>query len=187
MTDEQFQILKKEFINNVKEYVIENGGIFPHISVFADTKYVDDEDKTKPAMIHIPIPEELMIDDEGKDKFVDDVFPDIVKEIKTKFTPTALAWTSEAWVRTIDKTNSSDYERLQKNWKELPIEKEVIIITIESKDDKECVIYDIVRKGKSVTTDGDIIDNIELIQSENLSNPKGVEGRFSGLFSKLKD
>jgi hypothetical protein len=187
MTQDQFNVLKEEFISNIKEYVIQNGGIFPHVSVFANAKKLKNEEETKPALIHIPIPDELIIDDEGKDKFVDEIFPEIAKEIKKRFEPKALAWTSEAWVRTIDATKNPNFNDQKENWKNLPIEKEVIIITIESNDDKECVIYDIIRGGKSINTEGELVDTIELIELSNLSNPKGVEGRFSGLYSKLKD
>lgn len=182
MTAEQFNILKEDFITNIKEYVIENGGIFPHVSIFADIKNPESEDENKPALIHIPIPDELMIDDEGKDKFVNNIFPKIAADVKKKFNATALAWTSEAWVRTASKEKP-----ITTDWKELPIEKEVVIITIESNYDKECVIYDIVRNGKQITPEGNMVDKIELIETKNLAHPDGLGGRFSGLFDKLKD
>jgi hypothetical protein len=180
MTQEQFNTLKTEFISNIKEYVTDSGGIFPHLSIFAD---LQEDDETKPALIHVPIPEELMMDDEGKDKFVNIVFPEIAKEVKKRnFKPMAIAWTAEAWVRTADKNKG-----LPEDWKKLPIEKEVVIITIESDDDKECVLYDIVRNGKQVNSDGEIVDNVTLIEAKDLKYPDGIVGRFSGLFSKLKD
>lgn len=183
MTQDQFDVLKEEFINNIKEYVVEYGGIFPHLSIFADVKNPENEKENKPALIHIPIPEELMADDKGKEEFVNKIFPKIAKDVKKDFNARALAWTAEAWVRTMDKkTAQSDV-----NWKNLPIEKEVIIITIESNDDKECVIYDIVRQGKQITADGDMVDKIELVEAKNLAHPDGIGGRFSGLFAKLKD
>ncbi len=187
MTQDQFDILKEEFIGNIKEYVIENGGIFPHISVFAKMKNPQNEEEEKPALIHIPIPDELMMDDEGKEKFVNKVFPQIAEDIKKMFDSTALAWTSEAWVRTINTKKNPDIEQDVSDWKNAPIEKEVVIITIESNDDKECVIYDIIRHGKQITTEGDIVDRIELIEAKNLAHPDGIGGRFSGLFAKLKN
>ena len=181
MTNEQFDVLKEEFINNIKSYVVESGGIFPHISVFADLKNPE-EGEDRPALIHIPIPDEYMRDDESKDTFVNKIFPKIADELKLKFKPTALAWTAEAWVRTANKN-----EELPADYKKLPIEKEVIIITIESHTNNECVIYDIVRNGKQVTPDGDMVDKIQLIEAKNLRYPDGLGGRFSGLFNKLKD
>jgi len=183
MTQDQFNTLKEDFITNIREYVTENGSIFPHISIFADVRNPSTEEENIPALIHIPIPDELMMDDEGKDKFVNKVFPKIAEEVKKKFVPTALAWTAEAWVRTMDK--NKDLEKT--NWKELPIEKEVVIITIESNDDKKCVIYDIIRNGKQITPEGDMVDKVELIEAKNLAHPDGIGGRFSGLFAKLKD
>lgn len=187
MTQDQFDILKEEFTNNIKEYVVQNGGIFPHITIFADGKNPENEEENKPALIHIPIPDEMMMDDEGKDKFVNEVFPEIAKKVKTKFTPNALAWTSEAWVRTIHKKDNPNINYHTSDWKELPIEKEVIIITIESENDKKCVIYDVKRNGKQITHEGDIVDKVELTEATDLAYPDGIGGRFSGLFAKLKD
>jgi hypothetical protein len=181
MTNEQFDVLKEEFISNIKSYVTECGGIFPHISVFADIKNPK-EGEDKPALIHIPIPDEYMENDESKDIFVDEIFPKIATELKNRFTPTALAWTAEAWVRTMNKDG-----KMPDDYKTLPVQKEVIIITIESDTNKECVIYDIIRSGKQITSDGDMVDIVELVESENLRHPDGLGGRFAGLFSKLKD
>lgn len=182
MTSEQFDVLKEEFINNIKSYVIESGGMFPHISIFADVKNPEKGEEDKPALIHIPIPDEYMENDNSKDIFVDEIFPKIAKELKNRFTPIALAWTAEAWVRTMNKDG-----KMPDNYKNLPIQKEVIIITIESDTDKECVIYDILRNGKQITSDGDMVDVIELVEAQNLKHPDGLGGRFAGLFSKLKD
>ena len=38
MTDEQYEQLKKDYIDHIKEYVTDNGGLFPHLTVFADIK-----------------------------------------------------------------------------------------------------------------------------------------------------
>lgn len=182
MTTEQFDVLKEEFISNIKEYVTDSGGIFPHVSIFADVKNPEEGEEGKPALIHIPIPDELMQDDDGKDTFVNEIFPKIAEEVKIKFKPIALAWTAEAWVRTISKT-----EKMPDDYRNLPVQKEVIIITIETSTDNQCVIYDIIRNGKQITSDGEMVDKIELVEATDLKHPDGLGGRFSGLFSKLKD
>lgn len=182
MTEEQFESLKTDFIENIKSYVVEFGSIFPHISIFAMEKEPKkDADKVKPALIHIPIPDELMVDEEGKETFVNEIFPEIAKQVKKTYDSKALAWTSEAWIRTAKKP-----EQLN-NWQEMPIEKEVIVITLEFENRNEFTMYEIKRHGKQITSEGDMVDKIELIECEFSSQPEKIQGRFAGLFAKLKD
>ena len=191
MTTEQFSLLKEEYINNIKRFVTENGGLFPHLSVFADVnkkkirKIFEDDDSDKPALLHIPLPDKYTQTDEGKELFIKNVFPELAKEIKENFTPNAIAWASEAWVRKMDKEDAPNGE-IPDNWKELPIQKEVIIITIESESSQECLIFNINRNGKQIDEDGNLVDTIELTPCDELSGANGFTGRFSGLFSKFK-
>lgn len=182
MTNEQYLTLKEEYINHIKTFVTESGGLLPHITVFADIKKPKDADEEKPAIIHIPIPSEYMDDDTSKDKFVKNVIPDLFKAINEKFIPNSVAWASEAWLREANKNFD-----VKGNWKELPIKKEVIILTIESESKTEAIIFNVKREGKQVMSDGKIIDIINLTEDKELSDSNGnFEGRFSGLFKKLK-
>lgn len=181
MTDEQFNVLKDEFIANIKNYFIDNGSIFPHLTIFANPKEENDEGEKKPALIHIPLLDEAMVDEESKDQFINEHFPQIAKAVKERFDPIAIAWTSEAWVRMVDKEENLN------NWKDLPIRKEVIIISLETEANKECLIYDIKRDGKQINSEGEMVDKVELTSCDSLSNPNGMAGRFSNLFDKLKD
>lgn len=38
MTKEHFETLKEEYIGHITEYIKQAGGLFPHISIFAEEK-----------------------------------------------------------------------------------------------------------------------------------------------------
>lgn len=179
MTKEKFETLKEEYIEHLKKYMCEAGSLFPHITIFAEDLDVTNK---KPCIIHIPIPPEYMKNDDTKDDFVNNIVPDLFIEIKKKFTPVGIAWAAEAWariVKTADKLSDADI-------KKTPIKKEVILISIETIDTSESLIYNIKRNGKQVTEDGDIVDNINLeLAEESGSHLNG--GRFSGLFELFKN
>jgi hypothetical protein len=185
MTKKQFENLKKDYVDHIKEYVIDNGGLFPHLTVFAEFKKPTSEEERKPALIHIPIPDEFMENDDTKDKFVDVIIPKVFENINEKFIPHGVGWAAEAWMRTMDK----NFNLQRGNWKKLPIQKEVIMISIESDEPTECKMYEIKRTGKQVNSDGDIVDSIELEeQFKENDNPNPMSsGRFTGLFEKIKN
>jgi hypothetical protein len=64
---------------------------------------------------------------------------------------------------------------------------EVLIITIESHDDSEFTVLEIVRSGKQVNEDGDLIDRIELVELPDYDGAVLAEGRFAGLYRKFKE
>jgi hypothetical protein len=183
MTDEQYTLLKEEYVSHIKSYVTSQGGLFPHLSIFADVKKPEKGEEDKPALIHIPIPDEYMEDDESKESFIKDVVPDLFSSIKKEFIPYGVAWAAEAWMRVADKKFDADKD----DYKKLPIRKEVIIITIESLNLEEAFLYEIKREGKQVNGDGELTDAISLISIEGMDKPDGLGGRFSGLFKKFKN
>jgi len=182
MTDNDFQEIKQEYIENIRSKISELGGLHPHITIFADVNDAVEGEDHSMAILILPIEDEYMKDDQAKDEFVDDILPGVFKKINEQFTPKALAWASEAWIRTIEKN-----EEMPDNYKELPIKKEVVIISIESDNSNECLIYEINRKGKQITRDGNLVDTITLEQINGFTVPKETTGRFAGLFKKLKN
>lgn len=167
--------LKKAYIENIKEYVEENGNMFAHISVFAKHKKGD-----RNGIIHIPINGEFLESEESKDKFIDDIVPQIAKKIKEDFTTYGVAWVSEAWIR---QTDASKEKTIPQNWKELPITGEVLLISMQFNNRKELITFNIVRNGKQVNDDGDLVDRIELIESDLKSD--SFSGRLSSLYEKF--
>lgn len=80
MTEEKFNTLKETYVEHIKNYISKTGGLFPHITVFAEN--LNKEENDKPAIIHIPISDEYMEDDNTKDTFIKDLMPEIMVEIK---------------------------------------------------------------------------------------------------------
>lgn len=70
------------------------------------------------------------------------------------------------------------------NYKSLP-KKEVIFISIETENKSETIIYEMIRNGKQVNTEGDLTDKIELKEMHDIEKPEGTSGRFAGLYKKL--
>ena len=182
MTEEQYIDLKDNYIEHLTKMMSSQGEIYPHITVFAD--HIDPKDSEKPAVIHMLIPPEHMESEDAKDEFVNEKLPPVFKEMKQRWKPYCISWAAEAWVRTVSK----DFDMEKENWKAIPIKKEVVIISMETEDSSETIIYNIHREGKQGTEDGDLVDRIRLELDEDL---KGVGasagGRFTGLFRTFKN
>jgi hypothetical protein len=180
MTDKDFNDMKDGYIKLVKGLMIENGGLEASITILGTHK--SDQHN---AIVHVPIPNKYMKSEEMKDEFINVVVPDISEQINKKFDVKAVAWASEAWVRTLDNKNG-ERTKAPDNWKDLPISMEVLIVTIESEHHNESLILEIVRKGKQVNEEGELIDAIEL--TEHPEYKEGIttgEGRFTGLYKKF--
>jgi hypothetical protein len=179
MTTEEYSSMKKGYLELIVKIMTESGGLAPSITVLGIHK-----DDGKNAIVHVPIASKYMQDEDSKDEFVNEIVPEIANHVRDKFDINAVAWASEAWLRVADaKTTTKD--ELLGNWKNLPIKKEVLIITIESQDQTETTIKEIVRRGKQVNEDGELTDNIELIDLPEYSDGVTGEGRFAGLYKKF--
>jgi len=182
MTEEKYIELKDTYLKNIKRYMTEEGGLFSHISVFAEKLECneDDDEASKNAIIHIPLPDKIANSDEGKEYFVTKMLPEIASSLKESFITTGVAWASEAWLR-----SSHIDDKQPENWKDMPIKKEVLMVSIESEFGNETSVYEIVRNGMKVTEEG-LSDTIELIKDEELSGENlNFEGRFTGLYKKF--
>lgn len=179
MTPEKFEELKKDYIDHIKNVVNVTGGMFPHISVIADDK--DDQ----ASLIHIPIPDQIMENDEDKDRFIDEILPEIAEKLhKDEFRPYAVTWAAECWMRTFSKEQKK--EVLYNGWKSLP-KKEIVFVSIETADNTEVITYDIIRKGMKVDKQGDMIEDVSLEEIKQDELPTSdMGGRFSKLFNKFK-
>ena len=182
INEEEYGELIELYLKHIKTYMTESGGLFPHITIFADQIDKEEtEEKIPKAIIHVPIPSEYMNSDDDKNVFVDEILPSIFKTVKEKFIPYGIAWASEAWMRVADK----DFNPKKQNYKDLPINKEILFISIESDFKNETFIYDIKRVGHQVCADGDLVDTIQLIEIPEMKDVERTEGRFSGLYKKL--
>jgi len=176
MTEKELEEVKQNYIEHIKKYMTEAGGIFSMITVFAES--LDKKEEDIPAIIHIPIPKEFLENDESKDEFIDELLPNIIREVKKKFKPLGIAWTAEAWMRKAAKDfDSKNYEKLPKQ--------EVLFVCVETQNKSEALIYEIKRVGKQVNSEGDLTDTIELEIIEDIKQPEQIQGRFAGLYKKL--
>jgi hypothetical protein len=190
MNSVEFDELKIEYLANIKNYIENQGGLFSHLTIFAkinenfsiEEDLEDDEAPNKPALIHVPIPDEFLSDEDAKQRFIDNVFPVMIKEVKSKFDIYGIAWASEAWLR------QAPIGFKVENFKQLPIKQEVVIISLDTEfDNEKCLVYNIERVGKKVNGDGDLIDNVVLTENENSNKTvDGMAGRFCGLYKKSK-
>ena len=175
MTEDKYLEIKDGYVNNIKKYIAEEGNIFPHLTIFANPKDNPEEN----AIIHVPIEGKFMASEEAKEHFMEEVVPGLAIELKKRFIPKGVAWTSEAWVRVFDKE-----EAMPEDWKSKPIQKEVLIINIEFEHKKDFLLFEIKRHGKQVNEDGNLTDYVELIE-ENISGAESMGGRFTNLYQKI--
>ena len=173
--------MKNGYLELITKILMESGGLNPSITLLGTHR-----DDGKIAIVHVPIPSKYMDNEESKDKFVDDLVPQIADKVKKDFDVNAVAWASEAWLREADTKNMSK-EQVMTGWKKLPIKKEVLIISIESEEGVQTTIKEILRKGKQVNENGELIDNIELCDMPAFDghNAAAAEGRFTGLYKKF--
>jgi len=175
------------YVQNIKMMMESMGHLPPSITVFGKHKQELIENTTEPkdAVIHVMIPSEFMESGETKQTFVDEVIPKIAKKMNEIISVESVGWASEVWVRTADPKDNVTED----NWDHLPIQQEAVFITIDTGDKTSSFCYDIHRKGKKITEEGEMVDDVELTINEKLSN-KGtdtndVKGRFGGLFQKF--
>jgi len=178
MTTEQFIEIKDEYLQNMKEMLLESGNIQPTVTIIADHL-----EENKPAIVHIPIPEKIANSDDGKQMFIDKMIPEIAIKVKERFKIKAVAWASEAWMR---EAHVDDYNPAKDNYKDIPIKKEILIITIDTGTNTESYVYEIIRLAVSPT--GDLVEDIELRDMPELSSQFAKnEGRFGNLYKKFTD
>lgn len=192
MDKEMLQSLKEDYLDHIKGYVNEYGNLFPHLSIFADVKEPEEGQENKPAIIHIPIPSEYMKDSDSKDKFVDNILPEIVEHVKEKFNPIAIGWAAEATMRVA----GSLFDIEKDDWTKIPVSKEVIIITIDGKDNNQTFLYEVkqvsddVLSNMKITESGQLANRVELIditEKYTSSQVKNAGGRFGSLYKKFFD
>ena len=176
MTEEQFIEIKDEYLQNMKDMLLETGNIQPTVTLIADHL-----EENKPAIVHIPLPEKIANSDAGKQMFVDKMIPEIAAKVGERFNIHAVAWAAEAWMR---EAPADDFNPEVDDYKKIPIKKEILILTIDTGVKTESYVYEIIRF--SVSPEGELIDEIELRDMPELSSQFAEQGgRFSNLFEKF--
>ena len=176
MTTEEFIEMKDSYLENMKELLLERGNLPATITIMGSQL-----EDNKSSIVHIPLPEEIVNSDDGKQIFVDKIIPEISKKINEKFNIHAVGWASEAWMR---EAHKDDYDPDKDDYKEIPIKKEILIITIDTETTAESYVYEIVRM--SIAPNGDLVEKVDLVELPDVIKAFGTsEGRFTGLYKKF--
>jgi hypothetical protein len=173
--NEHFNDMKEYYLNYTKESLIKDGYIVPSFAIFA---YKTSDNF--PAMIQMPIPGSFLESDESKENFINNVFPLMAEQVRKEFKPFAILWSSEAYFR----ETSADFDLEKNDFRDIPIKKEILIITIDTAENNEVKLYDIKRNGMTVNNEG-LVDSIEISVMEEEVNSSDFSGRFSNLYKKL--
>jgi hypothetical protein len=176
LTMEKFTKLKKDYLDMIVEGTKEAGGLPPHLTLFGYHK--DDEEKQ--AIIHIPVTDDLMTP-EGKEKLFDFVIPKLAEKVSESFHIYGLAWASEAWVR-----EAGAEKPLDKDWRDIPIKKEVVIVNFESTVKNEFIMFDMVRNGHRISDNGSMIENVELVEN-GYEQVSSAGGNIMGLLKQFQN
>lgn len=181
MDQEHFQTLKEHYLDMITKIISDTGSLSPSFTVLGK-----DRTDGKTALCLVPIEPKFMKDEESKDYFIDVVVPEISEKIQEMFEIHAVGWAAEAWMR-VAKAEDTSIQQLKKDWKNLPVKAEVVIVTIDSDEHKETTIKEIVRKGKQVNADGELIDHVELKDMPGYTEmpSHAAEGRFTDLYKKF--
>lgn len=177
MTQEQFNEFVDVYIEDLKSNMIDSGGLIPAISILGQ-----DIEEDKPSVAFIPVPDDVLKDETYKIVFINRVLPEVYEKVKKHSIPKMVIWASEAWMRFA----GNDFDMDKKDWKELPIKKEVLIITKATETKEDVSMFEIIRDGQKVNEDGKLIDGITLKELPDLKDMTGFGGTFSGLYKKLK-
>ena len=182
MNKEDYNELKAVYLEHVIEFITDTGGLFPNLTLFAYQKERDEEGKPQFAIIHIPVPDAYLEDDDSKDEFIDNLLPSIYKTIKEKFNPFGMSWASETWG---GKISLEEFSKI-KNVDEVKITDKLLVISIETDDFDETIVYNLYTDGLSISKTGDLINTIKIKENVTLSKPIEKGGKFIGLYKKLK-
>lgn len=172
LSTEQYQELKANYLETIVSGAEDAGGLPAHIAIFGTEKKA----LGKSAIVFMKINDEFMSSENGKDFFIEKVVPALSKDVTEKFDVHSVAWASEGWLREMSKDQPQP-----ENYKDLPIKKEVVIVNIESLDKTECVMYDVIRQGHKVASDGSFIDSVVLTLIKETNDAISASGRFTGL------
>lgn len=158
MNREELDQLKKDYLDHIREHLVEHGNIFTHIALFGNSKETDEK-----ALVHVIVDGKYLTDDAEKEKYATKILPKIAEDIKKQFTLDAVAWTSEGYMRTA-------HEKFKGNWKELPVQKEVLMILFKDAEHTQSNLFEIKRTGSVVNSEGNLVDQVSL---EELTTMEG--------------
>jgi hypothetical protein len=177
MKKKDLEMMRGEFVDSVIRMVKGEGFLAPFMGLFALNS-----DKKKTLMI-VPLDGDYL--HEEKDLFFEDIVPALRDRLHDQgFKIYAVCLASEAWARV---TNAADFDYTEEAIKALPKE-EILIITYLAEDEKVITLFDLVRDGKAVNQEGNIIDYVTLTERNEDEDSRIVisqQPEFDDLFNLL--
>lgn len=177
LKQEEFDDLQKEYIDHITQYLKKTGEVFPHISLFGKVVNKEDEGYGKAALIHVPIPDKY-VSEEGEKEFLENVIPDLIKEVKSKFQINAVAWSAEALRKVVTFISQTKKEVLINE----------ITACIDDKPEQIFLRMNEIHRSQQVNEKGNLIDVVELTPLEPTKEDKEeISQRYKGLLNKFKE
>jgi len=172
---EEIENFKKENNINMAKWLAVNGGLAPMCTLL-----VKDDDQYK--VIIAPIPQEALESRESKRKFLS-IMPKFFETLKKDgHEVVCFSYSSEAWIRMINKEDADDidFNSLDK--------KEILISSYETATSTSVEVNNIIREGKIANEDGELIDcvrlekNKEMSEVEEEAGPGTIGGEFANIY-----
>lgn len=173
---EEIENFKKENNVNMAKWLAINGGLAPMCTLL-----VKNNDEFK--VVVAPIPEEAMESPENKRKFLS-IMPKFFDKLEEEgHEVICFSYSSEAWIRMInvedaDEIDDIDFNSLSK--------KEILISSYETATDATVEVNNIIREGKIVNEDGNLIDCVRLEKNKEMSDAEEEgAGTIGGEFANI--
>jgi hypothetical protein len=167
---EKIENFKKENNENMARLIAASGGLPPVCTLF-----VEHQGENK--VIVAPVPADALENTKNKERFIS-IMPKFFKALEEDGNKIiCFSYSCEAWLRAVDKD-----DKIPDNLEDLS-KIEVVITSYETADSSVMEVSNIVRNGKIVDRDGELIDCITLEKNEELKDGAELGGRFSNMFT----
>jgi hypothetical protein len=178
--DEEIKKFKAEHIRNIKDNLVENGGIAPHFTMFCFKTDPSLEGNDRYAIRVFEVPG-IFLEEAGKEMLTKILIPLVIEKFEKEgnLIPICISWASEAWIR--------KGERGQEHMRDQLPKEEGIIATFETISTSNFFSVVFTREGKRVNSEGEMVDNI-VFGDEKSSDDRdcsSVGGRFQNLFNRF--
>ena len=166
---------KKFVIQQTNEEIIDDGKIPPVLNILCY-----DPRETKPVLALIPIPGDLFRNERTKDALANVVIPQVLNKLEDEgVEPMCISMITEGWVWESDKNEKLDIAEIKRTKEK----KEVVMISFETKDKCEVLIFD--KMGTKKNAEGEYIEGVYLKPRTDISDAEPVS-RFANLFKKAR-
>lgn len=190
MNKEKQKNMMSEFKDLMEKMLLDDGEVTPTLGIVAVKILPDEDDDDKPSdhLMICPLPDQLLSSKEVKVFLVEEVLPKLGRKIRAEgLKIIGVNFVYVGMVKTIPKDTLGDRtpeEIVPEDLENLKA-KEILFHSYQSKDMNVVQGYNIKREGKSVNEEGELIDNIKLVKSKELSTTGKNKPEIGGIFSNL--